>query len=316
MQLDRVLLKGIGYGAGAGLCWGVIFLGPKLAPGLSGTQFAVLRYLSYGLISLALLAPRWRRACAGLRREDWLALFWLSLVGNLLYYSFVGSAVQHAGVATTSLIVGLIPVLVTLAGRKDADAVPLRHLAPSLICAIAGAALISLHALRNSNAGQAPGEIFIGLLCAVGALLAWSWFAVVNARRLASMRQVSAQDWALLAGVMTGGQALLLAGPALGPALAQHTPLAWLGFLTAACGVALLASLLGGALWNQASRMLPLALSGQVLVVETLAALLLGFLWDSRWPDALECLAIALLVSGVVACLRSHQPRRPSPQRL
>ena len=308
MLADRVVLKGMCYGTGAGLCWGVIFLGPKLAPGLSGAQFAILRFLCYGLVSAVLLAPRWRTACAALRREDWVSLFWLSLIGNLLYYTLVGSGVQLAGVATTSLIVGLIPVLVALAGRNDEHAVPLSRLAPSLCCASAGAALISLHTLQGNADGQ-PANVGPGLLCAFGALLTWSWFAVSNARRLNRMPGVSAHDWALLAGVMTGAQSLLLAVPLLGPVLTQHDPQLWLRHLMVAGGVALLASLLGGALWNQASRLLPLALSGQVLVIETLAALLLGFLWEGHWPDAVQWSAIALLITGVVWCLRSHQPR-------
>lgn len=307
MVADRVLLRGIGFGVGAGMCWGVIFLGPKLTPGLSGAQFAVLRFLCYGLISVLLLAPRWRRACASLRREDWVSLFWLSLIGNLLYYSLVGSGVQLAGVATISLIVGLIPVLMTLAGRKDANAVSLPRLAPSLCCAIAGVLLISLHALSIGGHAENTADIGWGLLCAVGALLSWSWFAVSNTRRLSTMTGVSANDWALLAGVMTGAQSLVLAVPLLGPAFSAHTPYTWLHFMLVAGGVALLASVLGGALWNQASRLLPLALSGQVLVIETLAALLLGFLWEGRWPQPVEYAAIVLLVMGVVGCLRSHQ---------
>ena len=236
-----------------------------------------------------------------------MSLFWLSLIGNLLYYSLVGSGVQLAGVATTSLIVGLIPVLMTLAGRKDANAVSLPRLAPSLCCAITGVLLISLHALSIGGHAENTADIGWGLLCAVGALLSWSWFAVSNTRRLSTMTGVSANDWALLAGVMTGAQSLVLAVPLLGPAFSAHTPYTWLHFMLVAGGVALLASVLGGALWNQASRLLPLALSGQVLVIETLAALLLGFLWEGRWPQPVEYTAIVLLVMGVVGCLRSHQ---------
>lgn len=312
MLADRVVLKGMCYGVGAGLCWGVIFLGPKLAPELSGAQFAVLRFVCYGLICAMLLAPRWRTACKQLRREDWVSLFWLSLIGNLLYYTLVGSGVQLAGVATTSLIVGLIPVLVALAGRNDQHAVPLRKLAPSLCCACAGAALISLHTLQRDAGNGQPTDVGLGLLCAVGALFTWSWFAVSNTRRLNRIADVSATDWALLAGVMTGTQSLLLAIPLLGPALTQHAPQMWLEHLMVAAGVALLASLIGGALWNQASRLLPLALSGQVLVIETLAALLLGFLWEGKWPDTVQWSAIALLVTGVVCCLRCHQPHQPA----
>lgn len=306
--MDRSLAKGLGYGVAAGVCWGVIFLGPQLAAGLSGTQFAVLRFLCYGGFSLVLLLPRWRQVSARLTRPDWVALFWLSLVGNLLYYSLVGNGVQLVGIATTSLIVGLIPVLVTLAGRHDANAVALGRLLPSLGLACTGVALVSLNALRSGHDNPASsGGAVAGLLCAVGALLSWSWYAVANTRRLGVLHRVSSHDWALLTGVMTGAQALLLAIPVLGPAVAAHAPSSWGHFVLVGAGVALLSSVVGGACWNQASRLLPLALSGQVLVVETLAALLFGFAWEQRLPTGLELAAIALLVGGVVWCLSCHR---------
>jgi len=306
MLADRSLLKGVGYGVCAGLCWGVIFLGPQLAPGFSGLQFAVMRFLCYGAISAALLLPRWRCVCATLSVADWTSLFWLSLIGNLVYYALVGTAVQWVGIATTSLIVGLIPVLVTLAGRNDANAVPLSKLVPSLCCAVGGVLLISWHALAQ---GDRPGTWTHvgGVLCAVGALVTWSWFAVSNARRLVQVARISSHDWALLTGVITGAQALVLAVPALGFPAGGHEPSQWLHFLLAAAGVALLSSVVGGACWNQASRLLPLALSGQVLVIETLAALVFGFLWEQRLPDGYEQVAIALLVIGVIWCVNSHR---------
>ncbi|WP_397453319.1 DMT family transporter [Pseudomonas sp. NA-150] len=308
MAIHPSMIKGLTCGVAAGSCWGVIFLGPALTPGLSGTQFALLRFLCYGLFSVVLLLPRWRKVCAGLTRADWVSLFWLSLIGNLFYYSLVGTGVQQVGVATTSLIVGLIPVLVALAGRRDANAVPMARLAPSLCCVTAGVALISFHALSQENPVGEAINSKLGLLCAAGALFSWSWYAVSNARRLA-VAQVSAHDWALLTGVMTGAQSLLLAVPLLGADLHGYDTHTLINYWLVAAGVALLASVVGGALWNQASRLLPLALSGQVLVIETLAALLLGFLWEQRLPSALESMAILLLVTGVAWCLWCHQRR-------
>jgi len=250
--------------------------------------------------------PQWRRVCTHLSVADWKSLFWLSLIGNLLYYSLVGTGVQWVGIATTSLIVGLIPVLVTLAGRNDANAVSLPKLLPSLCCAVGGVVLISWHALINGDRPDTVTNI-AGMLCAVGALVTWSWFAVSNSRRLVQVTGVSSHDWALLTGVITGAQSLLLAMPVLGFQATLHSPSQWLYFFWVAGGIALLSSVIGGACWNQASRLLPLALSGQVLVIETLAALVFGFLWEHRLPDVYELAAIALLVAGVVWCLRCHR---------
>ena len=306
MHERELSAAGIGYGLAAGLCWGVIFLAPALVPDLSGAQFAVLRFLCYGLVALVLLLPRWRALRAQLTRADGVRLFWLSLIGNLGYYALVGSGVQQAGIAATTLIVGLIPLLVALAGQRDAGAVGFSRLWPSLACALLGVALISYETLTTNTVGEHP---LLGLLCACGALLAWSWFAVVNTRYL-TRTPIGAHDWGLLLGSVTGLQALLAAPLLLGPELALRAPADWLQPLLVAAGVALLASIIGGACWNQASRRLPLTLSGQAIVIETLSSLLYGFLWNGRLPTLLEVLAIVLLILGVGWCLLCH--RRPT----
>ncbi|UUW69901.1 DMT family transporter [Pseudomonas oryzihabitans] len=308
MSERRVSATGIGYGVAAGLCWGVIFLAPALVPDLGGAQFAVLRFLCYGGVSLVLLLPRWHRLRAQLTRSDGRRLFWLSLIGNLGYYALVGAGVQQAGIAATTLIVGLIPLLVALAGHADTGAVGVDRLWPSMACALLGVGLISYEALTVTALGAQPA---LGLLCACGALLAWSWFAVANTRHL-TVTAIGSHDWALLLGGVTGLQALLAAPFLLGPELLVRAPQDWVQPLVVAAGVALLASVVGGFCWNQASRRLPLTLSGQAIVIETLSSLLYGFLWQWRLPTLLEALAIGLLIVGVVWCLRCHQQPVPT----
>jgi len=63
-------------------------------------------------------------------------------------------------------------------------------------------------------------------------------------------------------------------------------------------------------LWNAASRYLPLSLSGQLIVFETLFALLYGFLHEGRWPRGLEAAAIVLMLAGVLWSVRLHRPAK------
>jgi drug/metabolite transporter (DMT)-like permease len=74
--------------------------------------------------------------------------------------------------------------------------------------------------------------------------------------------------------------------------------------------VALAASIAGNALWNRMSRMLPLTMVGQMILFETLFALLYGFLWEQRLPTAWEVAAMLLVVAGVLSCVRAHRPRQ------
>ena len=313
---------GIGSSILAGAFWGLVFLTPALTRGFDPIQLSAGRYLAYGLIAVALLAPSMRRLAHSLSRRDWFTLCWLSLAGNIFYYVCLANGVQSGGVAMTSLVIGLLPITVTLAGSRDGDAVPLRRLLPSLLLSAAGLGCISWQSLAAvptaASAAVAPagghGPVF-GLLCATGALASWTLYAVGNRRALVRLQTVSAHEWSLLVGVVTGAQALFLAIPAFVLAPGAHTAPAWLAFAGVMAAVALLCSVVGNALWNRASRLLPMALTGQMIVFETLFALLYGFLYERRWPTPVEAAAMLLLVAGVLSCASAHRPRAPARPR-
>ena len=306
------LAAGIACGVGAGALWGLVFLAPQLLHDFSPLQLSASRYLAYGLVAAVVLAPRWRRATAGIGATEWWALARLSVLGNLLYYVLLGTAVQWAGGAASSLIVGMVPVVVTLAGTRREGLAGLRRLAgPTALCVL-GMALVATQALAAGDAHAVPlGRRVAGLACAFGALLSWSAYSVANARWLSRLPATSAQDWSLLTGVVTGALALLLAVPAFVLDAAPHRGADWLRFWAVAAVLAVLASVVGNALWNGASRRLPLALVGQMIVFETVFALLYAFAWNRRGPTALELAAIASLLAGVLWCAWVHRPRPP-----
>jgi drug/metabolite transporter (DMT)-like permease len=305
ITIRRSILLGIACGVGAGAFWGTVFLAPKVLSGFSPFELTVARYLVYGLVSVLLLAPRWRKVTGAVTRTEWLALVRLSLLGNIVYYIFVAAAVQLGGVAVASLIVGLLPVLVTLLGARDHGALPLKHLALPLAVIAIGIVLINADLFGAAPSGD-PLLKALGVLCAVVALFSWGFYAVFNSRWLDRVRHVSSQDWSLLTGIVTGALALVLALPvfALGP---PHAAQDWLNFWGFNLVLAVGASVIGNALWNTASRLLPLTLSGQMIIFETLFALLYGFIWEQRLPRPLELMAIAALVIGVSWSARLHQ---------
>ena len=299
---------GIANGVAAGALWGVVFLAPAMLAGFAPLQLAAARYLVYGVVALVLLVPRWPALRAGIGRREWTALAWLSLLGNLLYYVLLSISVQWSGGAAASLIVGMVPVLVAVAGSRQPGALPLSKLAPALLLCVAGVVLMGWEALASAHVQGSRGQRLVGLLCGVGALLSWTTYSVGNARWLARCPQVSGHDWSLLTGVATGGLSLLLLPLAFGMGGQDHASAEWGLFWLVAVAVAVLASILGNACWNRASRALPLTLGGQMIVFETLFALLYGFLWQQRWPTVTELLAAACLMAGVVFSAAAHRP--------
>lgn len=306
---------GVLCGLLAGAMWGLVFIAPELLAAFSALELAVGRYLAYGAMALALLLPRLKQLRATLVRADYAALLRHALAGNIVYYMLLASGVKYAGVAPTSLIIGMLPVVVTLLGRKDHGAVPLRRLALPLLLVGAGIACINADSLLHPAPGSGSADIVLGLACAFGALLCWSWYALDNARYLKRNPQFSSAQWSALYGLATGVVALALGagawavggfGGGSDPAADADAARDWTLFWTCNALLALGASVIGNGLWNVASRRVPVTLSGQLILFETLFALLYGFVYRGHGPRPLELAAIALLVAGVTWSVRAH----------
>ncbi|WP_144146514.1 DMT family transporter [Paraburkholderia sp. BCC1884] len=303
--------RGVAYGVMAGALWGMVFLVPRVLPDFSPLLLSAGRYTMYGVVSLAATLPMARSLVKRLTREDLGALVKLALAGNLLYYVLLTAAVHLVGIAPASLIVGVLPVTVTLLGRRDHGAVPLARLAWPLAIVMAGIACINIDVFTVTD--DTPVSVatkLLGLGCAVGALACWTWFAVENSRYLQRQTHFSGNEWSVLWGVVTGalGAALWLVIAVLpsGGLQADVADGRWHTFWMLNLGLAVGASWLGNGLWNAASKRLPLTLSGQMIVFETLFALLYAFIYDQRLPRPLEMAAILLLVAGVCWSVRQH----------
>ncbi len=305
------MVLGVLCGAAAGAFWGLVFLAPELARAFGPLELTIGRYLAYGLISAALIAPRWLGLAGQLGAGEWRALALLALAGNTFYYLLLASAVQLGGAAITALVIGFLPVVVTIMGSRARDAVPLARLAPSLLLCAGGAVCIGWQAVFLPSARPVAAQL-AGLACAIGALASWSAYAVGNNHMLARVQAISSHDWSLLIGIVTGAQSLALVPLALLLGVRSHGAGDWALFAAVSAGVAIFASIVGNALWNKMSRLLPLTLAGQMITFETLFALLYAFAWEHRGPTLPEMLAFVLVVASVISCLAAH--RRPPAQ--
>jgi drug/metabolite transporter (DMT)-like permease len=303
---------GVMCGLAAGAFWGMIFVMPRWLAEFSPIELALGRYLAYGLITLLLLLPRLNPLLRQLTRADCRVLLRHALAGNVVYYLLLSTGVQLAGVAAASLVIGLLPLSVTLLGRRDHGALPLRQLAWPLALVVAGIVCINVDVFTHARSAQQPWSmVALGMLCAAGALLCWTWYAVDNARFLKGNPHFSGAEWSGLYGLGSGVVALALgvvayaAGWTGGPGQAGAAR-DWLHFWSVVTLVALGASVIGNQLWNEASRRVPVTLSGQLLLFETLFGLLYGFLYQHQAPRPLEWLAIVLLIAGVAGSVWRH----------
>jgi len=307
---------GVLCGMLAGAFWGTVFIAPKWLSAFSPWELAFGRYTSYAAIALVALAPTWRATWGKIDRADLVAMFRQGAAGNVVYYVLLGYGVQLAGVTLTSLIIGVLPLSVTLVGRRDQGAVPLKVLAWPLAVVAAGIACINVDLF--SHAGPASGSLAdkaIGLLCALGGLVCWTWYAIDNTRYLKRVHKFSGREWSALYGLASGTLALAAAavwwafgGRPPAPSPERDVAVFWSVCLFLAVG----ASLIGNQLWNIACRLVPVTLSGQLIVFETLFALAYGFVLAGAMPRPLEWAAIVLLSVGVAWTVRLHAVDEPT----
>nr|MBL8411458.1 DMT family transporter [Dechloromonas sp.] len=304
-------LSGVACALGAGLAWGLVFVAPLVLIDYPPLLLSVGRYLAFGLIALP-LAWRDRRRLLQLNRRDWGRAFELALIGNLVYYGLLASAIQLADAPVPTMLIGTLPIVIAVAANLGRGGIPWRRLLPPLGVIALGIVLVNHHELGRLEGGRSLGDYVLGSLLAIGAVACWAWYPIRNAAWLQAHPGLASGTWATAQGLATLPLALLvLAGlsvfmplPAafdwpLGP-----RPALFVGVMLA---LGLFASWIGTVLWNRASQLLPTSLSGQLIVFETLAALAYAYAWRGELPGIASAAGIVLLVLGVVLGLRAYR---------
>ncbi len=315
------LFSGILFALAAGLMWGLVFVGPLLLPEYPASLQSFGRYLAFGLIALPLA---WfdRDRLRQLSTADWLEALKLALVGNIVYYLFLASAIQRAGGPLPTMIIGTLPVVIAITSklRRAGDGAraeaPLAwaKLLPSLALIGAGITLVNHVELEHLKADpQADlARYAIGALLAAGAVACWTWYPIRNAEWLRAHPERSPRGWATAQGLMTLPLALLGYAITWAWSAASGDPFAMpfgpraADFIALMFAIGLFASWLGTLCWNEASQRLPPTLSGQLIVFETLAALSYAFLLRKSWPQFETLAGVALLIAGVVWAVRTQ----------
>ncbi|MEJ8856736.1 DMT family transporter [Variovorax robiniae] len=289
-------------GLAAGALWGLVFVAPRMVGNFSMVDIAAARFVVFGVVSALMVFSRPAARRWPTMRQGWAALA-LSVLGFTGYYVLLAFGIQLAGTAVPSLVIGTIPVWMMLLGRPPG--LRLSTLLPGLALTAAGIGLMVAASWPESGAG---GPSFgMGLLLALLAMASWTAFGLLNAGWLGRHPDVAAADWANWLGIATGLGSLLLwwvAGSGVTAFSAQpNLPMFWIIAIAGGAGSSWLATVL----WNVASQRLSASLCGQLIVSETLFALLYSFAWDGRWPHVAEWAAAALFVLGILASIKAHR---------
>jgi drug/metabolite transporter (DMT)-like permease len=291
------------------------FVAPFVIGDYSVFDFALFRFGISGVLGLGFLL--WKRdALRGLRMGDWLVAFRLGFIGYLAYFLAVAGAATFAGPAIAPAFLGLVPVVLAIAGNMRQKAVSWSALILPLALVAIGLAFVNAGIFDPTRLTSTPG-LAVGILLAIAAVSLWTWFGLANQRALADRPNMDAGVWTAL--ILVGGGVEMLAFIPAGLALGVfRIPQLGLGLDVAAplyvwsTALAILASIGGALAWTFAAQRLPVALSAQLIVSETVFGTIFGLAVHGRWPTLPDILGIILLVAGVVTAIRVfHGERKP-----
>lgn len=286
--------------------WALAYAAPLALPEASAVEIALGRFIVYGLLSAALL---------NLGRVVRLPLpvlalaLLFALAGNVVYYLLLVIGIQQAGAALAVLIIGMLPVTISLVGQLQSDPRALRRLAFPFV--LFGVGLVLFNGAKTDFFGAGAEVSWVGLFCVLASLVMWTWYALANGRFLGRTKAVTATEWSSIVGLAS----LIVAVIAL--------PVSWwLGVardptsLSGAefTGIALWSLLLGGGstwlgtvLFNMASKLLDMSLVGQLIVFEAVFGMFYLFLLSGALPSALELIGIAIAIFAVWLSVRRLQ---------
>ena len=304
--MNRGILLGILAAAAAAVSWSLGFIVPFVIGDYSIFDFTLVEFLFSGVLGAALL---WRNAARvrGLSVADWMAGCSLGLIGYVAYFLAVMGAAVYAGPVIAPAFLGIVPVVLAVAGNLRERTVAWRRLVLPLGLTAGGLAVVNGSGLVEHAAWEST-SLLLGIPLSLVAVGLWTAFGLMNQSALAARPGMDGGVWTAL--ILTGAGAttvlLLPVGiafdlfelPRLGLRSAgAATFLAW------AAALALCANVGGALAWTYASRRLPVALAAQMITIEPTSATLLGLLVHRRWPSALDVVGMIMLLTGVIVAI-------------
>ena len=280
MEVFKGKSGGILAGLAAGALWGLVFVAPRMvldnastSIGFSSVDLTAGRFLSYGLIAAVLIFigftfGKGTKKLPNLNQA--FAALVLSLLGFTGYYLLLVLAINDAGTEMPTLIIGTIPIRVMFLGKQQG--LSFRSLLPGLLLTAGGLVLMGYVQLQGQPEVQNSNSAnyWRGIAYALVSMVCWTMFAGSDVK------------------------------PMLNDS--KFIPFAMICIATG-LGSAWLATIF----WNIASQRLSASLCGQLIVSETVFALVYSSWWDGQMPAWLAVFASVLFVLGILASIKAHR---------
>ena len=292
------------YAIAVNCIWGLAFVIPEYLRDVDPATVALGRYFTYGVLSAGILLTA---RTVTFIQIPWARAFAYAFIGHVGYYLILVWAISTSGVMVVAPIMATLPVSVAVAGNIMSKELAFRRLILPLLLILFGIALLRLYQNSQTTAhGIQVIDMIYGALLALVALSMWTMYAALNARYL-KRTQISSVIWAQAMGLCCLAQV----GMAIALWVLVHPRptqlLQWtenreiaIRFLAGVILLGVLVSWFSTQVWNRISRTLPITVAGQLLVIQSLAAILYSSWLNHKVPHVVELICVVLVVVGVV----------------
>lgn len=301
--------KGFSFALGSGALWGVLLVLPLWLTDFSASDITFGRFLVFsGFILIIVLLDRRDSlkylAVGGIWNFQQIALF-----GNLFFYLALVASIMHIGAVPACILVGVLPVI----GWRYAGSgfQPRKEFLPVLV--LMSLALIFSVASQNEPLSyQAADPWLPGVMLLLVAGACWLYSSRLQSRMVRMHPEIDTSDYFLLTGILLIPGVLLMSllvfssdsvyGLFTSERSYERNRLFW----TTMLGVAGSGTLLARLMWKQFVRRESGRPGHWHCFLKSIFGLLYVFLFEGRWPDILELLALVCFGLGVVMYCRQR----------
>lgn len=306
------MLLGVLLGIAAGALWGLIYIAPLLVPQYNPVLVALGRFIAFGLVSLPFI---WflREDLKRFSKADIIESFRLPFFGNVIFYSLITVCIRMAGAPLAGMFMAVIPVLVAIVAnvkyQKEGRGLSWGAITPPLILIFFGLVVANWTEFQYiTSSGSSGLDFWIGVGFGIAAVISWTWFSIMNGEWLLAHSHHSSKAWTALQGVtvlpvVTVAFAVLAWGFGwmdTSVSLFGETPVR---FLLVSLMIGVLCSWVAMLCWNEMSQRLPSGLGGQLIVFESISAVVYALIWRGEYPTVSMVVGFAILLIGVSCSL-------------
>lgn len=306
------MFVGVLLGVAAGALWGLIYIAPLMLPEYNPVLIALSRFIAFGIVSLPCLYF-YRKELRDFKFSDIQDAFRLPFFGNVIFYSLLTICIRLAGAPLAGMFMALIPVLVAIASnirnKNSGKALTWSRILPPLAVIFFGLIVANLSEFRYiTNHSASALEFWVGTGFGIAAVIAWTWFSIMNAEWLLSHPKHNSAAWTALQGVTVLPVVIFIFAILAWPMGGLDTTASILGptpirFLLVALMIGFLCSWVAMFCWNQMSQRLPAGLGGQLIVFESISSVVYALIWRGEMPSVSMVVGFTILLAGVFGSL-------------